>query len=174
MRISSLFAVSLLCVATFFAGCATGGSEGESATHRSLPDLVGARFAPPEFATRKVDGERTAVLDAVLAAANALGYSVNRFDGSTGRVSAARRQVSNFDGARQNTLEVTVSTFAPGVSQVALVLREAVESAAWNENSGSLAASALVRDRVPYDVFFERLDAVLREAAAASGSPSTP
>lgn len=174
MRHASLFSVALLGIASFLAGCATGETDGEPATHRSLPDMVGARFASPEFATRKIDGERSAVLDAALAAANGLGYSVGRFDGAGGRISASRRQVSTFDGARQNTLEITVSSYAPGVSQVALVLREAVESNGWNENSGALAASALVRDRVPYDVFFERLEAALREAAGAAATSSAP
>jgi hypothetical protein len=174
MRIPSFFALGLLGFAAFLAGCATKDSDGAAAAHRSLPDLVGARFTPPEFATRKVEGERAAVLDATVSAANALGYSVNRFDGASGRVSAARRQVSNFDGARQNTLEITVSAFAPGVSQVSLVLREAVESAGWAESSGALAASALVRDRLPYDVFFERLDAALRESSAPTAPSSAP
>lgn len=173
MRFASVFAVGLLCVAAFLAGCATGGNGDAPATHRSLPDAISARFTPPEFATRQIDGERAAVLDAALAAANGLGYSVSRFDGASGRISASRRQVSNFDGARQNTLEITVSAYAPGISQVALALREAVESSGWNENSGALAASSLVRDRVPYDVFFERLEAALNaaEGAAATSAP---
>lgn len=174
MRASSVFAVGLSGLVALLAGCASGGSGEGAAVRRSLPDVIGARFAPPEFATRKVDGERAAVLDASLAAANGLGYSVNRFDGADGRISASRRQVSDFDGARQSTLEVTVSSFAPGVSQVGVVLREAVEAADWNANSGALAASALVRDRVAYDVFFERLTAALAEASAAPSSPAKP
>jgi hypothetical protein len=174
MRFTNLFSVGLLGIAAFFAGCATGGSDEAPAVRRALPDAIGARFAPPEFATRQIDGERAAVLDAALAAANGLGYSVSRFDGAGGRISASRRQVSSFDGARQNTLEITVRTFAPGVSQVSTELREAVESSGWNESSGALAASALVRDRVPYDVFFERLEAALREAGAAAASSAAP
>ncbi len=173
MRFPFFIAVGLLGVAAFFAGCATNGSDEAPATYRSLPDAIGARFTPPEFATRKIDGERAAVLDAAVTTANALGYSVSRFDGSFGRVSAARRQVANFDGARQSTLEITVSSFAPGISQVSLVLREAVESVVWGEGSGALAANALVRDRVPYDVFFERLEAASNsaEGAAAKSAP---
>lgn len=173
-RFSSVFSVVLLGLAAFLTGCATGGTDEAPAVRRTLPDVISARFVPPEFATRKIDGERAAVLDAALAAANGLGYSVNRFDGASGRISASRRQISNFDGARQSTLELTVSSFAPGISQVALVLREAVESSGWNENSGPLAANELVRDRVPYDVFFERLEVALREAAGAAESRSAP
>lgn len=164
----SIIPVALLGLSVVFAGCATNGSKDSAAVRRPLPDAIAARFSPPEFATRKIDGERGAVLDASVAAADALGYAVNRFDGSAGRVSASRRQVSGFDGARQSTLEVNVSSFAPGVSQVAIVLREAVESAGWSESSGALAASALVRDRVAYDVFFERLEAALRETVVAA------
>lgn len=174
MRVPPFLLVGLLAMVSFLTGCATGAGDARPATHRSLPDVIGARFAPPEFATRKIDGERAAVLDAALATANGLGYSVSRFDGAGGRISASRRQVSSFDGAHQNTLEITVSSFAPGVSQVAIVLREAVESSGWTENSGALAASALVRDRVPYDVFFERLEAALREAASPSPISSAP
>ena len=174
MHASSLFTICLLGLAALLAGCATGGSEDTTAVRRSLPDVIGARFAPPDFGARQINGERAAVLDASLAAANALGYSVSRFDGATGRISASRRQVSSFDGARQNTLEITVNTFAPGISQAAIVLREAVEPSGWSEDSGALAASALVRDRVPYDVFFERLETALLVAGAAASSPSAP
>ncbi len=148
------------------AGCAGGGgangSNGANGGRVSLPSALGSRWTPPEFATRQLDGERAAVLDACVAAANALGYAVSQFNGASGRVSAERRQGSAFDGARQDTLEVTVTTFAPGVTQVALVLREAVEVAGAGRDPGVLVTTSLVRDRPPYDVFFERLAGALK------------
>jgi hypothetical protein len=144
------------------AGCA-GGGDGTSPARVSLPTALGARWTPPEFATRQIDGERVAVLDACVATANALGYSVSRYDGASGRVSGARRQSSAFDGARQDTLEITVTTFAPGAVTVAVVLREVIESSSSDaDGRGALPpTSAIVRDRAPYDVFFERLERAL-------------
>lgn len=172
MRFSSLFVISFASVSIFLAGCSTSGFEGAPTVRRTLPDMLGGRFVPPEFATRQIDGERAAVLDASVASANALGYAVGRFEGASGRISASRRQVSAFEGTRQSTLEITVSSFAPGISQVALVLREEVEAAGRSEGAGAFEGASLVRDRMPYDVFFEHLGTALRKEADSAASPA--
>lgn len=155
------------------AGCASRPAA--SPGRVSLPVALSSRWSPPEFATRPVDGERTAVIGACVDAANSLGFSVSRVDGALGKVSAARRQSSGFDGARQDTLEISVTTLGPGAALVALVLREAVEpSPADAERSGAIVTTALVRDRAPYDAFFARLSGVLRPADAAPAGTAAP
>lgn len=144
-----------LAVVLLAAGCASEGAN-PSFSER-LPGAISARWTPPEFATRPVDGERAAVLDACVATANALGFAVSRFDGATGKISATRRQDAGFDGAREDMLEVTVTKLAPDVATVAIVLREAVESGSRDERGGGMVTAGLVRDRAPYDAFFARL-----------------
>lgn len=158
-------AAALLGSAVFLTGCASDGSGGSAAARPSLPDALSARWTPPVFATRPVDGERAAVLDACVAAANSLGYSVARFDGARGLVRATRREGSAFDGAVETTLEINVTTLGPGVSQVAAVLRQAEEGSDRDGRSIPVSGSVLVRDRVPYDVFFERVAVALRPAS---------
>lgn len=157
--------VALLVVVACLAGCSSGGSGGPAAARPSLPDALSARWTPPAFATRPVDGERAVVLDACVGVANSLGYSVARFDGARGIIRATRREGSAFDGAIQTTFEINVTTLGPGVSQVAAVLRQAEEGSDRDGRSIPVSASVLVRDRVPYDVFFERLAAALRPAS---------
>lgn len=153
-----LSGVTLSLLALLAGGCASEGTT--SGQRQSLPGALAARWTPPEFATRSVDGERSAVLDACVATANAMGFSVSRLDGASGKLSASRRQKAPFDGAREETLEVTVSSFAPTAVQVSVVLREAEESA------DGMVSGGLVRERAPYDAFFERLGAALRPADA--------
>ena len=160
-------------LAALAAGCASRPAASPAATPArvSLPAALSSRWSPPEFATRPVDGERAAVIEACVEAANSLGFSVSRVDGAMGKISAARRQSSGFEGARQDTLEINVSTLSPGASLVALVLREAVEpSPSDAERSGAIVTTSLVRDRAPYDAFFARLTGILRPA----GAPATP
>ena len=159
------------------AGCANDPAAGSSSPgHVSLPAALSSRWSPPEFATRPVDGERAAVIEACVEAANSLGFSVSRVDGASGKVSAARRQSSGFDGARQDTLEIGVTTPGPGAAVVALVLREAVEPApSDSERSGAIVTTSLVRDRAPYDAFFARLAAILRrDGTAPAAAPAAP
>jgi hypothetical protein len=146
-------------LACVLGGCATQRTETER--ERSfLPAALTERWTPPRFATRTVEGEPAPVLEACTAVAQALGYTVNRVDRDAGQISAARRQTSAFDGARQDTLELTVRPLAPGVQTVALTLREVLESGS-TERTGSFAASSLIRERGAYDVFFSRLRADL-------------
>ena len=140
-------------------GCASGeGATGSPGG--GLPAALGARWTPPAFAVRAVDGEAAAVLAAARSAAEALGYTVQRVDLAAGRISAARRQTAAFDGARQDTLDVTVTPSAPGVCQVATAVREVVEV------EGGAFSAGLVRERPAYDVFFARLAEILRAAGA--------
>lgn len=125
-----------------------------------MPGALSARWTPPANATRPVEGELAAVREAAVETANALGFSVRKFDGARGRVSASRRQDGAFGEARETTLDITVTDLAPGSVQVAVVLRE------LTENGGAVSAG-LVRDPAVYDVFFARLAEVLRGAAAA-------
>lgn len=137
-------------------GCS---SEGGGA---KFPAAIAARWSPPPFATRTIDAadSRTVAL-ACKQAALAAGFAVQRFNESAGTLSAARRQTSSFEGARQDTLEARVTASGPGLVQVAVVLREVVETGSGDERSPGLVTSGLVRDRVPYDGFFERLTALL-------------
>jgi hypothetical protein len=144
-----------MALVSLFGGCASSG-DGESSASASRTGSLGTRWTAPEFATRIVAAERAAVLDAAVSSAHSLGYAVNRIDSALGRVFAARRQTSAFDGARQDTLEITVTTLAPGSTQVALNLRETFESTGGDERSGGVTTSR-VRDRAPYDAFFDRL-----------------
>lgn len=148
-------------------GCASADTASAPANRSGvLPEIITSRWTPPAFATRPVTGETAAVLDACVNTANALGYSVSRFDGARGRISATRRQAALFDTAREDTLEITVSVLAPGTSQVALVLRETTETAG-SERAAPTAAASLVRDRGRYDTFFARLEVALRPADTA-------
>lgn len=133
-----------------------------------LPSVLGARWTPPEFANRSIATDRTnqEVLDACVAAANALGYSVVRFDGAAGKIAAARRQTTAFDGARQDSLDVKVTVMEGGAAQVAIVLRETVESGSGDELSGGFVSAGIVRERAPYDAFFARLEEALRSPAS--------
>jgi hypothetical protein len=150
-----------------FSGCASGGNDSPSPQEAApLTGLITSRWTPPAFATRPVNGETAAVLNACVDTANALGYSVSRFDGARGRISASRRQPSNFDNAREDSLEITVTVLAPATSQVGLVLRETTETGG-SDRSVPIAAAVLVRDRAPYDAFFARLEAGLKPAEAA-------
>lgn len=175
-----LAAPPALAVVLLLAGCATdrGASRsGDSATSSgsdvatpaprgsSLPARLSSRWSAPDFATRIIDAERAPAFDAAIASANALGYSVHRTDGAFGKISATRRQPGSFGGAREDTLEITVTQLAPGSTKVAVSLRELVEPARGDERSGGIVTTALVRDRAPYDAFFDRLAAQLAPAA---------
>jgi hypothetical protein len=152
-----VIAAALLSLGLAFSpGCS---SEGGGA---KLPAALAARWSPPPFATRTLDAaDVRAVTLACKQAALAGGFAVQRFNEAGGTLSAARRQTNAFDGARQDTLEVRVTAPTPGSVQVAVVLREVVESGAGDERSPGLVTSALVRDRAPYDAFFDRLTALL-------------
>ncbi len=146
-------------------GCASGSADSGAAADRAplVPAALSARWTPPANATRLVDGEPGAVFAAAERAAESLGFVSNRRDAARGRLAAARRQSTGFDGARQDTLELTTASRAPGVVEVAVVFREAVES-------GGMVTSGLVRDRASYDVFFARL----AEALAPVPAPAAP
>jgi hypothetical protein len=154
-------------LALVVAGCASresgAASAGAPARAPLLPSVLSERLTPPANATRQVDGEPSTVFAAAARAAESLGFAINRRDAARGRLSAARRQSTGFDGAQQDTLELTATTRAPGVVEVAVVFREAVES-------GGMVTSALVRDRAPYDVFFARL----AEGLAPAALPAAP
>lgn len=171
--ITALRILAPLAALALVAGCVSerGGSAsggGSAAAPARLPGVFGARWAAPDFATRVVDAPRAATFDACVAAANDLGYAVNRTDGAMGKVSGARRQSTEFDGARQATLEISVTTLDPGNTKVAVTLREAFESGSGDERSPAMVTTSLVRDRAPYDAFFARLAAALAPAAAAT------
>jgi hypothetical protein len=172
-RSTPLFLVPAALALLVLGGCASRPADPSSSASAParLPGVFGARWAAPDFATRIVDAERAATLDACVASANALGYSVNRLDGAMGRVSAARRQTSDFDGARQDTLEITVTTLDPGSTKVALTLRQAHESGSGDERSAGMVTTSLVRDRAPYDAFFARLADSLAPATASATKP---
>lgn len=163
-------------LALFAAGCVTdrasSSDSGAVSGPARLPGAIGARWTAPDFATRIIDTERAATLDACVAAANALGYSVNRVDGALGRVSAARRQTSDFDGARQDTLDITVTTLGPGSAKVALTLRTAFESGSDDERAAGMVTTSLVRDRAPYEAFFARLAASIPAPAERPPAPT--
>jgi hypothetical protein len=148
-----------------FSGCASEGGSGGSSR---LPTALSARWTPPAFAQRVIETDRTRqeVLDACLAAANSLGYAVVNFDGATGKIAAARRQTAAFDGARQDSLDIKVTALDGGAAQVALVLRETVESGSGDERSGGIVSAGIVRERAPYDAFFARLAEALRSPAS--------
>lgn len=163
--------VSVSALACLLAGCAASGGSSSAASGGAgprLPALLSSRWSAPDFATRIVDAERPAVIDAAVSSANGLGYAVNRIDGAFGKISAARRQASAFDGARQDTLEITVTTLSPGSTKVAVSLREAFESKGGDERSGGVVTTSLVRDRAPYDAFFARLAEALSPSVPAS------
>lgn len=152
---SLLASVSIIAGLTFLPGCA-------SERGAAFPAAVAARWSPPPFATRTVAAEDIrAVMAACKQAALGGGYAVQRFDESAGVLSAARRQTNGFDGSRQDTLELRVTASAVGLVQVALVLREVVESASRDERNPGIVTSGIYRDRVPYDAFFDRLTALL-------------
>jgi|GEM_PF-2162509 hypothetical protein len=167
---SRLAAFGLAASLTFLGGCVS--REGSSASApASLPGVFGSRWTAPDFATRIVDAERAAVVEACVTTANSLGYSVNRLDGALGKISAARRQTTRFDGARQDTLDITVTTLGPGSTKVALTLREAVESGSDDERAVAMVTTSLVRARAPYDVFFDTLARALPATPAATPRP---
>ena len=162
-----LLGLPLILLGLSLSGCASSDSASAPNNRSSgLSSIITSRWTPPAFATRPVTGEPTAVLDACVNTANALGYSVSRLDGARGRISATRRQTALFDSAREDTLEVTVSVVAPGTSQVALVLRETIETSG-SDRSAPTATASLVRDRPRYDIFFARLEEGLLAAANA-------
>jgi hypothetical protein len=173
LRLLAPVAASSALACMFLAGCASEPSAPASraSAPARLPGVFGSRWAAPDFATRIIDAERAAVLDACVASANALGYAVNRLDGAMGRISAARRQASDFDGARQDTLEITVTTLDPRSTKVALTLRVAYESGSGDERSAGMVTTSLVRDRAPYDAFFARLAESLAPAPASAAAP---
>ncbi len=170
---SRVLALAVVAALLGLSGCATGpaASSSSASAPGRLPGVFGSRWAAPDFATRIVDAERAATLDACVESANALGYAVNRLDGAMGRVSAARRQTSNFDGARQDTLEITVTTLDPRSTKVAVTLRAAYESGSGDERSAGMVTTSLVRDRAPYDAFFARLAESLAPTAAPAATP---
>ncbi len=141
----------LLSVATLgLAGCASSQRGTGSPRATRFPAVLSERWTPPVNATRLVDGEPSAVFAAAARAAETMGFVLDRRDAARGRLSAARRQSTGFDGARQDTLELTATLQPSGAVEVAVVFRVAAES-------GGMVTSALVRDRAPYDVLFARL-----------------
>jgi hypothetical protein len=159
MRSVSAFLPAVVLFAAL-SGLLTGcSSEGGGA---KLPSAIASRWTPPAFATRTLDAaDARGVAVACKQAALGGGYSVQRYDEEAGFISAARRQTNGFDGARQDTLEVRVTPAAPGAVQVSLVLREVVETGFRDDRSPSMVTSGIVRDRAPYDFFFERLEGLL-------------
>lgn len=163
----SLLGVTATLLALALSGCASSDSSSTPDNRASgLSSAITSRWTPPAFATRPVTGEPTSVLDACVNTAKALGYSVSRIDGARGRVSATRRQSALFDSAREDTLEITITVLAPGTSQVALILRETIETSGA-DRSAPTATASLVRDRPRYDIFFARLEEGLLAAASA-------
>lgn len=148
-----------------FSGCASEGGTGGTA---GLPAALGARWTPPAFARRVIETDRSRqeILDACLASANSLGYAVVRIDAASGKISAARRQTAAFDGARQDSLDIKVTLLDGGAADVAIVLRETVESGAGDERSGGHVSAGIVRERAAYDAFFARLEEALRASAS--------
>lgn len=143
-------------------GGTSGGGSGaaqapaaENAQRKPLPDLVAGRFAPPPHATRQIGAARGAVFEAALGAVNGLGYAVSRVDGAGGKLFAARRQASGFDGSREYTLELSVLEVSPDAADLRVVLRETIEDSAGRVSSG------IVRDRVAYDAIFDRVTSAL-------------
>ena len=157
-----LLGLSAAAWALALVGCASGNGAASVGASR-LPAALGERWTPPANATRTLDGEPVAVFAAAARAAESMGFTLDRRDVARGRLSAARRQSTGFDGARQDTLDLVSTTRAQGSVELALVFRVAVES-------GGMVTSALVRDRAPYDVFFARL----AEGLAAAALPVVP
>ncbi|TAG32388.1 MAG: hypothetical protein EAZ36_02490 [Verrucomicrobia bacterium] len=167
-------AIFLLALAA--AGCATGSAPSappRSATgdttrtaRLALPEALTARWTLPELATRVVDGEAARVFAACTAAAESLGYTVTRENAREGKLSAARRPVATFDGARQETLEVSLGALAPGVITVEVALRESVEVGSGTGLGGAQGGASLIRDRASYDAFFSRLATELLAATS--------
>lgn len=131
-----------------FSGC-------ESA---DLPARMRERFEAPQPKIREYEAEPAEVFEAARRALRRIDFTVSRAGAAQGilRAHSALRTTQAFGVARQNSIEVKIDSFQPGVTQVAVVVREQEESEGFKG-----ATDIAVREHGLYNSFFGALDAEL-------------
>ena len=135
----------------------------------SLPTRVRERFEAPQPKTRVYQAEQRAVFDAAERAMKRIGFTVSRAGAAQGiiRAHSPLRSGNGFGVARQYSLEVRVQSFDPGVTQVAVVLREQEES-----ESFAGATDIPLKEHALYGSYFGGLEDELGVKGTEVGAPS--
>lgn len=140
-----VFALVLVLGSLAFSGC-------ESA---DFPARVRERFEAPQPKVRIYQAEQRAVFDAATRTMKRIGFTISRAGAAQGiiRAHSPLRSGDGFGVARQHSLEVRVQSFDPGVTQIAVVLREQEES-----ESFAGATDIPLREHALYGSFFGGLE----------------
>ncbi|HWL16229.1 MAG TPA: hypothetical protein VNR00_11530 [Opitutus sp.] len=137
----------------------------------NVPTRVRERFEAPQPQLRIYQAEQRAVFDAALRASKRIGFTVSRSGAAQGVIKAhsALRPGDAFGKARQNSIDVKIETLDPGLTQVAVVLREQEES-----ESFAGATDLPLRQHALYAGFFGGLDAELGQTGIDPTSEPLP
>lgn len=150
--VSQLFlALGVLSSVVAFTGC-------ESA---DLPARMRERFEAPRPKIREYRADQPAVFEAARRAVKRIDFIASRARAAQGIIQAhsALRSTEAFGIARQNSIEVKIDSFEPGVTQVAVVVREQEESEGFQG-----ATDIAVREHGLYESYFDALEAELGQA----------
>jgi len=154
----ALLVLVLMVGSIAFTGC-------ESA---DLPPRLRERFEAPKPKIREYQAEQKEVFEAARRAMRRIDFTVSRAGAAQGiiRAHSGLRSGEGFGIARQNSLEVKIDSFTPGVTQVGVVVREQEESEGF-----SGATDIAVREHGLYDSFFGALEAELGKAGEEVVAP---
>lgn len=144
----TFFALALIVLGLGMAGC-------ESA---DLPPRLRERFEAPQPKIREYQAEQKEVFEAARRAMKRIDFTISRAGAAQGivRAHSGLRSGEAFGIARQNSLEVKIDSFTPGVTQVAVVVREQEESEGFRG-----ATDIAVREHGLYISYFAALEAEL-------------
>lgn len=119
------------------------------------------RFEAPQPKIREYQAEQPEVFEAARRAMKRIDFTVSRAGAAQGiiRAHSGLRTTEAFGIARQNSLEVKIDSFTPGVTQVAVVVRQQEESEAFRG-----ATDLAVREHGLYESYFAALEAELGKA----------
>ncbi len=134
-----------------------------------LPPRLRERFEAPQPKIREYQAEQKDVFEAARRAMKRIDFTVSRAAGAQGiiRAHSGLRTTEAFGIARQNSLEVKIDSFTPGVTQVAVVVREQEESEGFRG-----ATDIAVREHGLYGGFFAALEAELGQAGEDVVTPN--
>ncbi len=133
-----------------------------------LPPRLRERFEAPQPKIREYQAEQKEVFEAARRAMKRIDFTVSRAAGAQGviRAHSGLRSGEAFGIARQNALEVKIDSFTPGVTQVAVVVREQEESEGFRG-----ATDIAVREHGLYGSYFAALEAELGETGEEVVAP---
>jgi hypothetical protein len=145
------------CLIVLLAACALALVGCESGN--AMPARMRDRFQAPQAKVKVFAAERPVVFDAAREAMRQLDFQISRSGMAQGIINAHSRlqPAGSFGKARQYTMEVSLHSYEPGKTEVAVVLREQEESSSF-----AGATDMPIREHGLYTSFFAALEGVLK------------